>query len=334
MDNEKDSEPQMRNQHRTDAFATKFVDKSGKMQKKAQQHGSKTQQSDEDKNKKDKQPAGGFDKTPIPNAPAGYTVKFTFHRANNLPAADINDMSSDPYVVAQLNTDLPTRHKEDPYVQLRTPTIRRNTNPVWNCEWIVANVPASGFELKARIYDEDPADHDDRLGNVHVYAENISENWEGIREQAYKIKKRMGSKRAYLMRGCAAMFDRNVHMSGDLIISAQVLGRTETDNGGRVWTVGPCAWSRHLSPMIGRLAGTKEPGKDKKGTTEKYKYVFRIHLCAMYVCTHTQLTPPQFPSKPTATCWARAGPTLPSLCRIQTLCSRNVHLAFAPWPHP
>lgn len=274
MENAKDAGPQMRNPHRTDAYATKFVDKSGKMQEKAQQHRGKTQPNAEDK--KDKQPAGGFDKTPIPHAPAGYTVKFTIHRATNLPAADINDLSSDPYVVAQLKTDLPMRHKQNGHMRWRTPTIRRNTNPVWDCEWIVANVPASGFELKARIYDEDPADHDDRLGNAHIYGENIGENWEGIREQAYNIKKRMGSKRAYLIRGCVAMFSRSVHMSGNLVVSAEILGRTGSESGGRMWTVGPCAWSRHLSPMIGRLAGTKEPGKSKEGTTEKYKYVIMM----------------------------------------------------------
>lgn len=313
MDNEKDSEPQMRNPHRTDAFATKFVDKSGKMHEKAQQYRGKTQQNDEDK--KNKQPAGGFDRTPIPHAPTGYTVKFTIHRATNLPMADINSLSSDPYVMAQLNTGLPTRHKQDPPMQWRTPTVRRNTNPVWDCEWIVANVPASGFELKARIYDEDPADHDDRLGNVHVYAENIGENWEGIREQVYQIKKRMGSKRAYLVRGCVAMFNRSVHMSGNLVISAVVLGRTESENGGRVWTVGPCAWSRHLSPMIGRLAGTKELGSGKEGATEKYKCVSMIYplVCA---CTQMVFILLQLSSQPDPTGWTCAGPTIPSLCRI------------------
>lgn len=289
MDNEKDTEPQMRNPHRTDAFATKLVDKSGKMQEKAQQHRGGPQQND-------KQPAGGFDSTPIPHAPAGYTVKFTIHRANNLPMADINDLSSDPYVVAQLNTNLTTRHKQDDHMRWRIPTIRRNTNPVWDCEWIVANVPASGFELKARIYDEDPVDHDDRLGNVHIYGENIGENWEGIREQAYKIKKRMGSKRAYLVRGCVAMFSRSIHMSGDLVISAEVLGRTEGEHGGRMWTVGPCAWSRHFSPMIGRLAGTKEPGKSKEGTTEKYKCVLMLlhFLSTLMILTHYSFQANQF----------------------------------------
>ena len=109
---------------------------------------------------KKKGPEGGFDDTPVPRAPPGYTVKFTFHRANNLPLADINTLSADPFIMAQLTTALPTRHKEDPPLGIRTPTVRQNTNPVWNCEWIVANVPSSGFRLKCRIYDEDPADHD------------------------------------------------------------------------------------------------------------------------------------------------------------------------------
>ena len=245
------------------AYAEKAVHKADSIQGKANKYG---------KGKKaDGQPAGGFDDTPIPRARAGFTVKYTFHRATSLPMADINSMSSDPYILAQLNTNLQPRHKQDPHMRFRTPTIRRSTNPVWNAEWIVANVPASGFRLKARIYDEDPADHDDRLGNVHVNVDSISEDWEGIKEQSYKIKKRMGSKRAYFVRGCAAMLSRSIQLTGDLVFSVEVLGRTEADDGGRTWTIGPCNWSQHLSPMIGRLTGTKEPGAE--GKTEKYKYV-------------------------------------------------------------
>lgn len=261
MDNEKDVQSKMPNGNRSDAFATKVVDKSSKLHEKST-HGKEK--------KKDKPPAGGYDQTPIPNAPRGFTLKFTFHRATSLPMADINSLSSDPYILAQLNTDLPTRHKQDPHMRFRTPTIHKSTEPVWNCEWVVANVPASGFALKARIYDEDPADHDDRLGNVHVHVNEIREGWEGIREQEFKVKKRMGSKRAYMMRGCASMFLSSIQLSGTLIVSVELLGRTEEDHGGRVWTVGPCAWSQHLSPMIGRLAGTKDPGQD--GGAEKYKY--------------------------------------------------------------
>ena len=265
MENEKEPHPSQRKDHRTDAFATKFVEKTASWQQKAAKYGAK---------KEKPQPPGGFDDTPIPDAPPGYTVKIVFHRAESLPMADINSFSSDPYILAQLNVDLPPRHKQDPHMRFRTPTIRRSTDPVWNCEWIIANVPSSGFKLKARIYDEDPADHDDRLGNVHVHVNSLHDNWPGIKEQPYKIKKRMGSKRAYMIRGCAAMLSSGLEMSGKLIVSVQLLGRTDVgSNGGRVWTVGPCAWSRHLSPMIGRLAGTKEAGQGKNGAkTEQYNF--------------------------------------------------------------
>ncbi|KAF2678791.1 hypothetical protein K458DRAFT_480723 [Lentithecium fluviatile CBS 122367] len=154
--------------------------------------------------KKDKGPAGGFDETPIPRAPPGFTLKFTFHRATNLPLADINTLSADPFIVAELTTALPTRHKEDPPLLLRTPTIRQNTDPEWNTQWIVANP--------------------------------------GVKEQAYSIKKRMGSKRAYLLRAIAVCFNKVEHMNGSTYMSF---------------------WIRHYSLLLGRLLGQKEPSSSK-----------------------------------------------------------------------
>ena len=209
--------------------------------------------------KKEKGPEGGFDDTPIPRAPPGYTLRFTLHRATNLPLADINTLSADPFIVAELTTGLATRHKEDPPLQLRTPTIRQSTDPVWNTQWTVANVPASGFRLKCRIYDEDPADHDDRLGNAHITSDHISESWPGIKDQAHPIKKRMGSKRAYLLRAIAVCFNKVEHMNGSMYVSVENLGRTQDENGGRAYTLGPQFWIRHYSPLLGRLLGQKEP---------------------------------------------------------------------------
>ena len=218
--------------------------------------------------KADKQPPGGFDDTPTPKLAPGFTVRFTFHRATQLPMADINSLSSDPFIVAELKTDLPTRHAEDPPLRFRTETRRRTTEPVWDSTWVVGHVPASGFRLKCRLYDEDPADHDDRLGNVTLAVPGISESWAGVREQAFKVKKRMGSKRAYLIRGCLAPFSRGMSLSGSLFLSAEVLGRSE-GRGGRAFTVGPMHWTQHFSPMIGRLTGTKDPSDDN---TEQYNF--------------------------------------------------------------
>ena len=311
--------------HRTDVAATRLVDKMDNSHEKAAQHTNK----DPEKGNNHKGPAGGFDATPMPQAPPGYTVRFTFHSAVDLPAADIHTLSSDPYVLAQINTELPRRHKKDPYLRFRTPTIRRNTHPEWNCEWIVANVPASGFKLKCRIYDEDPADHDDKLGTAEVQVNGIGEDWNGIDKDSFRIKKSKASKRAYLMRGCAAMFSRKIKMTGHIIISAQVLGRTECDDGGRIYTAGPCAWSQHLSPMIGRLAGTKEPGKGKKSGTEIYKYGH----CSSILAT-TSLPSLQLSSQSTSTSWSCASRPLPSLCGIQALRSGHVQCSFSARPYP
>ena len=254
--------------HQGDRLGPKLADQTEKFQQKYQSRAGID-------SAEKKGPAGGFDSTPVPKAPPGYTLKITFHKAENLPFADLGTLSSDPYILAVLKTDLLKRHKQDPDLRLRTPTIHRNTNPVWETEWVVANVPKSGFYLKCRLYDEDPSDHDDRLGNVHIDVPQIDDNWKGFSHQKFELKKRMGSKRAYTFRGCAALLSRNVKMSGDLIVSIENLGRTGGQHGGgRAYTIAPLPWSQHFSPLIGRLAGTKdtEPGKNGKAT-RRYKYV-------------------------------------------------------------
>lgn len=234
-------------------------------------NGNTKQEKSGDQGQEEKQPEGGYDATPVPRVPPGWTIKITFHRATNLPMGDINTLSSDPFILAQINTTLAPRHKEDPEFRMRTPTVRRNTNPVWEFEWIVANVPSSGFKLKARVYDEDPADHDDRLGNAHVIVPRLDQNWPGIKNQPYKIMKRTGSKRAYMIRACAACMMKTKHMNGDLYVSVELLGRTEAENGGRMYTVGPSWWIRHYSPMLGRIANRKEPDDNTDKLTEEDK---------------------------------------------------------------
>ncbi|KAI0970224.1 hypothetical protein F4678DRAFT_133247 [Xylaria arbuscula] len=221
-------------------------------------------------------PPGGFDATPIPDAPPGYTVKFTFHRAENLPTADYGTGSSDPFLTAQLSTSVPKRHKEDPDLVYRTRTIRRSLEPHWEEEWIVANIPASGFRLKCRLYDEDWPDHNDRLGNVTVYVFNVSESWEGFAPpgKVFDVKKRVGSKRAYLLKAATSL-GRHVSMTPRLYISAVVLGKSDPPHG-QIYTVGPTYYFQHFSPMIGRMTGIKvikdEPtdsqGQDAQSNTE------------------------------------------------------------------
>lgn len=261
---------------------------------KSEPHEKEKKMSRKEQDKKD--PPGGYDATPIPNAPPGYTVKITFHRATNLPMADINSLSSDPFVLAQINHDLPARHKEDPLLRMRTHTVRRNTDPEWNTEWIVANIPQSGFKLKARIYDEDPADHDDRLGNVHVHVDHVDENWGGIHNQGYKVMKKAGSKRAYFVRLLATCVRKTRHLNGMLYVSVEVLGRTDDPIHGRVYTIGPNWWTRHYSPLLGRIAHRKEQDDDDTGEPnkpERYKYA----MSTSYWLRSPVLIALQFPGK-------------------------------------
>jgi hypothetical protein len=226
----------------------------------------------EEKLKMKNNPPGGYDKTPVPPARDGYTIKFTFHRAENLPVADLNSRSSDPYIHATLTSALQKRHKEDPDLIIRTPTVHKDTNPVWNTEWTVAGIPSTGFRLKCRLYDEDPSDHDDRLGNVTVHVNHIGPDWPGIKEDHFEVKKRMASKRAYSIRACAVLLS-SVKMAGGLYLSAELIGESEKPYG-RMYTIAETSWIKHYSPMIGRLAGTKAPGSSeggKDGKTEKYE---------------------------------------------------------------
>lgn len=204
-----------------------------------------------------KGPPGGFDATPLPDAPQGYTLRFTFDHAANLPPSDFHSASSDPFLTATLRAANPKRHKDDPDLVFRTRTIRRTTNPEWKSSWVVANVPPSGFNLKCRLYDEDYPNSSDRLGNVTLKVARISDEWEGIPPpgREFAAKKRVISKRAFILKGVLSILTQNFHMTPRLCIAVEVLGKSDPPYA-QMYTVGPTYWFKHFSPMIGRLTGT------------------------------------------------------------------------------
>ena len=203
-----------------------------------------------------KGPPGGYDDTPLPEAPQGYTLRFNFKYAENLPPSDWTNASSDPFLTATLKGTNPKRHKEDPDLVHRTPTARETTAPVWNSEWVVANVPPTGFTLKCRMYDEDYPDGNDRLGNVTLKIASIDDSWGGVQAQEYSAKKRVISKRAFILKGVSSVLNHNFHMTPRLCISIEVLGKSDPPYA-QMYTIGPAFWFKHFSPMIGRITGTK-----------------------------------------------------------------------------
>ena len=252
-----DSDPPSHEAHRSEKVGQEPQDDSPRRRRTPQQLKGKIA-SQKQKIKTKAHPPGGFDQTTLPPAPPGFTVKFIFHKAINLPAADVSTVSSDPYIHASLRAAVPKRHKEDPELAHRTRTIHKETSPEWEDEWVVANVPSSGFSLKCRIYDEDYPDHDDRLGNVTIRVQHLDGDWGGFPPpgKEFKVQKRVGSKRAYLIKGIASAINKNVELTPSLFVSIRVLGKSDPPHA-HMYTVGPTVWIKHFSPMMGRLVGTK-----------------------------------------------------------------------------
>src|SRR5436305_14916065 len=73
------------------------------------------------------------------------------------------------------------------------------------------------------------------------------------------------------------MLSRNLRITAEMTLSVETLGRTPDESGGKAYTVGPLYWSRHFSPLIGRLTGVKdaddETDQESKKKTRKYKSV-------------------------------------------------------------
>jgi hypothetical protein len=122
--------------------------------------------------------------------------------------------------------------------------------------------------------DEDRMNHDDHLGDVKIILTDIGgSTWTDKSELPYEISKRHASKRANLTRAAftvihpvrraLAHHDNKTedHHNEELYISIEVLEKMDQDIG-KAYTIGPCRWIQHYSPLIGRLVGTKESSSD------------------------------------------------------------------------
>lgn len=178
-------------------------------------------------------------------------IYITFCRAEHLPIADISSLSSDPYVSATLQTPFSDRDKvHSPPLRFRSPTEQRTINPKWDWHWDVGNVPRFGTKLHVHVMDEDCRDHDDRLGHVTIDFADLGK-WDGedaVNENWYKLRKKGASKKAAVLRMCAAGVSA-VGGSADgeggsarVLVRIEVKGVTKLEKDRflqRAFTIGP-----------------------------------------------------------------------------------------------
>ncbi|KAI8978860.1 hypothetical protein BD414DRAFT_516808 [Trametes punicea] len=213
----------------------------------------------------------------MPSAdPKQYTCEIVFHSATNVPLADLNDLASDPYILAILQPAQPgaTGPNTPQSISYRTPTARRTLNPTFNARWVVSGIPASGFVLVLSLRDEDPGDRDDQLGKAVIRvpdpdrdrdggqsgARELEEGWDSG-EREYKVHKRHGSLRTRAGTYVAKAITRGrVGHRVRVLISVRVLGlapRLDGEDAGRIYTLGPHTFVRHFSPLATHLTNVK-----------------------------------------------------------------------------
>lgn len=133
-------------------------------------------------------------------------ILITFKSASKIPIGDAIAQSSDPYLLVCLTPRTSPSKDHPPFpLTFRTSTKRETRDPEWNEQWHLGGIPAEGFDLKIKIYDEDkPGDWDDRLGIADLAVDRLPSVGQGEekgeeKEYVLKIQKRKGSKRAYAL---------------------------------------------------------------------------------------------------------------------------------------
>lgn len=210
--------------------------------------------------KGEEKPKGGVDHSTLsPQSGTTYTVRITFHAANNLPIADLGRGASDPFVLAQAFAHVPTRHKKDPPVRFRSATAQRTINPKWEAQWVLGGVPEHGMRIKARVYDEDTGTHDDRLGKAHIHTGPLKEGYH-MNHNTMELQKRGADIRAWGLKSCMSIVSHEARKDATITVSIEVLCKTE-DEVGKLYTMNNFWWI-HYAPVMGKLMGTTAPDED------------------------------------------------------------------------
>lgn len=238
-----------------------------------------------------------FSSSPSPGFPEGprYTLRITFHSATHLPIGDIPSFTSDPYIIATLRfpgTGLPKLH-------YRTRTQRSTLEPEWNETWGVSNVPKTGALLKVKIMDEDPGDHDDRLGVTRIETGRLdgdaNDGGEKQLDRRQTLKTDSGVWVGFLRVATGVVRCRRGGVKGEVevtIAAEEMQGQPVEQVEDRAYTVSPNRWSQHFSPLIGIITHTKQPEDSENAESSRRPSVQRFSFTA----TKIQLTGPLPPS--------------------------------------
>ncbi|KAF3928047.1 hypothetical protein AA313_de0201886 [Arthrobotrys entomopaga] len=258
-----------------------------------------------------------------------YDLAIRFHSVSNLPVADLGKFSSDPYLKIKLAVS-PKKTTEtgwhaikektgpdpdDPVIVFRTPTHHQTLNPIFPPQtfWVVGNIPESGFSMTVICRDEDPSNQDDGLGKTKIEIEEVTGSGWKKEHMKIELKRRNGggSWRAFAFSPVINVINGQKISSGRPVVdmSIEVIGETK-DNAGRSfpYTSGPAYFSKHFSPLAGRIAGIVEKEQEPPGSSSSSaqgdrsrfsgkKYSFQANSLQLQGPVPPELHHPFVPSK-------------------------------------
>ncbi|ORY84789.1 hypothetical protein BCR37DRAFT_251546 [Protomyces lactucae-debilis] len=199
-----------------------------------------------------------------------YECQIQFVSGENLPIGDIWGANSDPYIIAILG------HKTANELQYRTSTCRATRNPSWQDQdtWHVGGI-AEDSELKLRVFDEDPRKmNNDRLGVASFAMKGLAEMCDkGPQEIVLKVRKRKASAKVYILTYLWSFGLFQDLKAKSALVKIKLTVKQDEEARPKPALVGPIRYSIHFSPLLGRLAGTKD-----ETTRVACFLAYRLHL--------------------------------------------------------
>lgn len=189
-----------------------------------------------------------------------YECEIKFEGASHVPVADFFNGSSDPYVLAYIN------RKTDGELAFRTSTCRSTRDPKWQAEdvWHIGGI-SEGQIVELRMFDEDPRKmSDDRIGVAELKLEGLAALAGSSKEYDINIKKRKASLKVYFLTytyswlGAQDLKKQSAHVQISLSV------KKDENQRKSPCLIGPVRYDIHFSPLLGRLAQTKDYGSNVK----------------------------------------------------------------------